>query len=129
MHSSSDHDPVRRFLLGIAAMSAAAAGLSVLDSLQMHGGETTRTEPRQRDPLKEPATMKHTHTSAPTRHVEAKSVRFAYRQFGQTGGVPLLLMQHFRGGMDHWDPAVTDGFAHNRPVILFDNAGVVGSSG
>ena len=38
-------------------------------------------------------------------------------------------MQHFRGGMDHWDPAVTDGFAKNRPVILFDNAGVASSSG
>ena len=31
--------------------------------------------------------------------------------------------------MDHWDPAVTDGFAKNRPVILFDNAGVASSSG
>jgi pimeloyl-ACP methyl ester carboxylesterase len=31
--------------------------------------------------------------------------------------------------MDHWDPAVTDGFAQDRPVLLFDNAGVAGSSG
>jgi pimeloyl-ACP methyl ester carboxylesterase len=31
--------------------------------------------------------------------------------------------------MDHWDPAVTDGFATDRPVLLFDNAGVAGSSG
>jgi pimeloyl-ACP methyl ester carboxylesterase len=31
--------------------------------------------------------------------------------------------------MDHWDPAVTDGLAASRPVILFDNAGVAGSSG
>jgi pimeloyl-ACP methyl ester carboxylesterase len=31
--------------------------------------------------------------------------------------------------MDHWDPAVSDGFAGGRPVILFDNAGVAGSSG
>jgi pimeloyl-ACP methyl ester carboxylesterase len=38
-------------------------------------------------------------------------------------------MQHFRGGMDHWDPAVTDGFAEHRPVILFDNAGVAASTG
>ena len=73
--------------------------------------------------------MKLTHASAPTRHVEANSVRFAYRRFGQTGGVPLVLMQHFRGGMDHWDPAVTDGFGRTRPVVLFDNAGVAGSSG
>ncbi|MBX7551607.1 alpha/beta hydrolase [Streptomyces sp. tea 10] len=38
-------------------------------------------------------------------------------------------MVHFRGGMDHWDPAVTDGLAANREVILFDYAGVAGSSG
>jgi pimeloyl-ACP methyl ester carboxylesterase len=31
--------------------------------------------------------------------------------------------------MDHWDPAVTDGLAASRPVILFDNAGIGGSSG
>lgn len=31
--------------------------------------------------------------------------------------------------MDHWDPALTDGLAANRPVILLDNTGVAGSSG
>src|ERR1700704_6279479 len=31
--------------------------------------------------------------------------------------------------MDHWDPAVTDGFAEHRPIILFDNAGVAASTG
>jgi pimeloyl-ACP methyl ester carboxylesterase len=31
--------------------------------------------------------------------------------------------------MDHWDPAVTDGFAATRPVLLSDNAGVAGSRG
>jgi pimeloyl-ACP methyl ester carboxylesterase len=36
---------------------------------------------------------------------------------------------HFMGTMDHWDPAVTDGFAKDREVILFDNAGVSSSSG
>jgi pimeloyl-ACP methyl ester carboxylesterase len=37
--------------------------------------------------------------------------------------------QHFTGTMDHWDPAVTDGFAKDREVILFNNAGVSSSSG
>jgi len=36
---------------------------------------------------------------------------------------------HFTGTMDHWDPAVTDGFAQEREVILFDNAGISSSSG
>jgi pimeloyl-ACP methyl ester carboxylesterase len=43
--------------------------------------------------------------------------------------VPLVFNQHYTGTMDHWDPAVTDGFAKSREVILFDNAGVSSSSG
>src|SRR5882757_2471382 len=31
--------------------------------------------------------------------------------------------------MDYWDPAVTDGLARDREVILFNNAGVSSSSG
>src|SRR6266404_884462 len=57
--------------------------------------------------------MTYQHVTAPTQFVEANGIRFAYRRFGQEGGTPLLFMQHFRGGMDHWDPAVTDGFAKN----------------
>jgi pimeloyl-ACP methyl ester carboxylesterase len=72
--------------------------------------------------------MTHTHVTAPTQFVEANGIRFAYRRFGKDAGVPLLFMQHFRGGMDHWDPTVTDGFAKGRPVILFNNAGVASSS-
>src|ERR1700755_1528469 len=71
----------------------------------------------------------HTHQSAPTQFVEVNGVRFAYRRFGKTGGVPLVFNQHFIGTMDHWDPAVTDGFAKDREVILFNNAGVSSSSG
>ena len=73
--------------------------------------------------------MVHTHVTAPTRFVESDEIRFAYRRFGQESGIPLLFFQHFRGGMDHWDPAVTDGFAQDRPVVLFDNAGVAGTTG
>jgi pimeloyl-ACP methyl ester carboxylesterase len=71
----------------------------------------------------------HTHQTAPTQFVEANGIRFAYRRFGKAGGVPLVFNQHFTGTMDHWDPAVTDGFAQGREVILFDNAGVSSSSG
>jgi pimeloyl-ACP methyl ester carboxylesterase len=71
----------------------------------------------------------YTHQTAPTQFVEANGIRFAYRRFGKTGGVPLVFNQHYTGTMDHWDPAVTDGFAKEREVILFDNAGVSSSSG
>jgi pimeloyl-ACP methyl ester carboxylesterase len=78
----------------------------------------------------EDATMRtHTHQTAPTQFVDTNGIRFAYRRFGKTSGVPLIFNQHFRGTMDYWDPAVTDGLAKNREVILFNNAGVSSSSG
>ena len=71
----------------------------------------------------------YTHQTAPTQYVEAKGIRFAYRRFGKTGGVPLVFNQHYIGTMDYWDPTVTDGLARDREVILFNNAGVSSSSG
>jgi pimeloyl-ACP methyl ester carboxylesterase len=71
----------------------------------------------------------HTHQTAPTQFVEANGIRFAYRRFGDAVGVPLVFNQHFTGTMDHRDPAVTDGFARDREVILFNDAGVSSSSG
>ncbi|MDB5556793.1 MAG: alpha/beta hydrolase [Rhizobium sp.] len=73
--------------------------------------------------------MTHTHQTAPTQFVEADCIRFAYRRFGKPDGIPLVLNQHFTGTMDHWDPAVTDGLASAREVILFNNAGVSSSGG
>src|SRR5467141_2174327 len=73
--------------------------------------------------------MIHTHKTAPTQFIEANGIRFAYRRFGKTDGVPIVFNQHYIGTMDYWDPAVTDGFARDREVILFNNAGVSSSSG
>ena len=73
--------------------------------------------------------MIHTHQTAPTQFVEANGIRFAYRRFGKAGGVPIVFNLHYLGTMDYWDPAVTDGLARDREVILFDNAGVSSSSG
>ena len=75
------------------------------------------------------AVHQHTHQTAPTQYVEANGIRFAYRRFGKVGGVPLVFNIHFTGTMDHWDPAVTDGFAQGREVILFNNAGISSTSG
>lgn len=69
------------------------------------------------------------HLEAQTRTVEAQGISFAYRRLGGATGTPLLFIPHFRAGMDHWDPLVTDGLGVGRPVILFDNAGVAGSTG
>ena len=43
--------------------------------------------------------------------------------------MPLVLLQHFRGNLDNWDPALIDALASARRVITFDNAGVGGSTG
>ncbi|MCU1323166.1 MAG: Hydrolase, alpha/beta fold family functionally coupled to Phosphoribulokinase [Acidobacteriaceae bacterium] len=71
----------------------------------------------------------YTHHTAPTQFVEANGIRFAYRRFGKKEGVPLVFNPHILGNMDSWDPAITDGLAQHREVILFDNAGVSNSSG
>ena len=40
-----------------------------------------------------------------------------------------MLFQHFNGPHGLWDPAVVNGLAKDRPVFVFDNAGVGQSSG
>ena len=64
-----------------------------------------------------------------TEFVEVGDVNFAYRRFGRPGGVPLVLLQHFRGNLDNWDPALTDSLAAEREVILVDYPGVGSSTG
>lgn len=75
--------------------------------------------------------MNHTHLSAPTQFAEVDGDQFAYRRWGNanTDQPPLFFLQHFRGGMDHWDPLMTDGLAAGREVILFNGRGVASSSG
>ena len=58
----------------------------------------------------------------------ANGVDYAYRDTGG-GAVPLVLLQHFRGNLDNWDPALIDDLASTRRVVTFDNAGVGGSTG
>jgi pimeloyl-ACP methyl ester carboxylesterase len=58
----------------------------------------------------------------------ANGIDYAYRQVGE-GTPALVLLQHFRGNLDNWDPALVDALAHNRRVVTFDNAGVGGSTG
>src|SRR6201996_9489867 len=70
-----------------------------------------------------------THDTAPTRFADAGGIRFAYRRFGRPGRPPLVFFQHFMGTLDDHDPALSDAFAVDREVILFDNAGVGSSSG
>jgi pimeloyl-ACP methyl ester carboxylesterase len=73
--------------------------------------------------------MAATYSASPNQRISAANgVDYAYRRTGD-GPVPLVLLQHFRGNLDNWDPALIDALAAGRPVITFDNAGVGGSSG
>ncbi len=70
-----------------------------------------------------------THMTAVTQFVDAGDVRFSFRRFGAPGATPLVMLQHFRGNLDNWDPALTDALAREREVILVDYPGVSSSSG
>jgi pimeloyl-ACP methyl ester carboxylesterase len=77
-------------------------------------------------------TAKVTQLTAPNQTIEAANgVSYAYRRLGEpsTSAPPLVLLMHFRGNLDNWDPALVDALSENREVILFDNAGVGGSTG
>jgi pimeloyl-ACP methyl ester carboxylesterase len=66
--------------------------------------------------------------AAPNRVVSAANgVDYAYREVGE-GTPALVLLQHFRGNLDNWDPALVDALARDRRVVTFDNAGVGGST-
>ena len=74
-----------------------------------------------------------THDAPTTRQrrelVEAAGIEFAYRRFGRPAGLPLVMLQHFRGNLDNWDPALTDALAAEREIILVDYPGVGSSTG
>jgi pimeloyl-ACP methyl ester carboxylesterase len=70
-----------------------------------------------------------TYADLPNRRVTASNgIEYAYREAG-AGDPPLVLLQHFRGNLDNWDPALVDSLAESRRVIAFDNVGVGGSTG
>ena len=67
--------------------------------------------------------MATSYAELPNKFVSAANgVDYAYRDAGESE-VPLVLLQHFRGNLDSWDPALIDALATNRQVIAFDNAG------
>jgi pimeloyl-ACP methyl ester carboxylesterase len=68
---------------------------------------------------------------AENRSVEVDGETFVYRRFGndETDAPPLLCLQHFRGNLDNWDPALVDRLAEDRELILLDNRGVGSSTG
>ena len=71
-----------------------------------------------------------TYVDAETQLLSATSgVDYAYRATGAADGTPLVMLQHFRGNLDNWDPALIDVLGDGRRVITFDNQGVAASTG
>src|SRR5262249_48174797 len=56
------------------------------------------------------------------------AIEYAYRELGESD-VPLVMLQHFRGNLDNWDPALVDALAATRRVAAFDNVGVAATTG
>jgi hypothetical protein len=60
----------------------------------------------------------------PLAHSSPKSEMSDLRIGDSAGrGLLLLLVNYWAANMDDWDPKLTNGFAAEREVILFDNAG------
>ena len=69
------------------------------------------------------------YADASIRRVTAdNAIEYAYRDLGD-GEVPLVLLQHFRGNLDNWDPELVDALAAGRRVVAFDNVGVGATTG
>jgi len=75
------------------------------------------------------AVAQHGALHAPTLSIEVDGAPIAYRLLGPRAGVPVLLLNRFRGTMDDWDPVLIDRIATQRPVILFDQPGFARSGG
>ena len=98
----------RGFLAGAAAMGAAPLALTACG-----GGDDADVASA---------------VNTPTRFVEAKGRKLAYRSVGQ--GKPIVLAHRFRGVLDWWDPAFIDSLASKGfQVVTFDYSGMGQSTG
>ncbi len=72
-----------------------------------------------------------THQTAKTHYITTptNTTTYAYRRLGTSPGTPLLILTHFRGVMDKFDPAILNGISAHRPVITLDYAGIGLSTG
>jgi pimeloyl-ACP methyl ester carboxylesterase len=73
--------------------------------------------------------MTTTFNAAATKTVRVNGTNFVYREIGNKSGFPVVFLHHLTAVLEDWDPAIADGLAKSRPVIVFDNRGVGGSGG
>jgi pimeloyl-ACP methyl ester carboxylesterase len=70
-------------------------------------------------------------TTVSTERIEAANgVTYAYRRLGENAlRPPLVMLQHYRGTLDNWDPLLVDLLAATGEVIIVDNTGIGASTG
>ena len=73
--------------------------------------------------------MNDTQQTAVTQYITVNGDELAYRTLGPSIGIPLVMLIHFRGNMDWWDPRLINRLATRRRVLLLDNSGVGHSTG
>ena len=65
--------------------------------------------------------------AAKIKFAETGGRKIAYRSIGS--GLPIILVNRFRGNLDTWDPAFLDGLASTFNVITIDYSGIGLSTG
>src|SRR5262249_41777809 len=91
--------------------------------------DSPRRPPLQGECMRGATAVTDSHQTAQTQFLDADGVSLAYRRIGPSLGVPLVMLQRFRGNMDDWDPLVVDGLAYERPVVIVDGRGIGRSGG
>jgi pimeloyl-ACP methyl ester carboxylesterase len=69
------------------------------------------------------------YAQAPAKTITTNGVRYAYRELGPKGSIPVVFFVHLAATLDNWDPRIIDPIAQHRHVITFDQRGVGASSG
>jgi pimeloyl-ACP methyl ester carboxylesterase len=70
--------------------------------------------------------MTTTFNAASAKMVRVNGTHFLYRELGNKSGIPVVFLHHLTAVLEDWDPAIADGLARSRLVIVFDNRGVGG---
>ncbi|MEX3858209.1 MULTISPECIES: alpha/beta fold hydrolase [Paraburkholderia] len=73
--------------------------------------------------------LQASYAHAQTKLVEAGGTTFAYRELGQHGGTPLVLLNHWGAVLDNFDPRIVDGLAREHHILAIDYRGIGLSGG
>jgi pimeloyl-ACP methyl ester carboxylesterase len=66
---------------------------------------------------------------AANRFISVGGTRFAYRELGPRGAVPLVMLNHWGAVLDNFDPSIVDGLAAKHHVITVNYRGIGLSGG